>query len=121
MDPPNFPGWGQVPLAKMFSEAMGMPVAMDKDATAAAIGERWIGGAERSGSFLFIYIGTGIGGGVSLDNTILHGDSGNAGEFGHIVVEHGGRTCSCGGTGCLETYCSPPPSSPTCPNAMGNK
>ncbi|MGW9029939.1 ROK family protein [Streptomyces sp. NPDC055722] len=107
VDPPNFLGWGQVPLAKMFGEATGMPVAMDKDATAAAIGERWIGGAERSGSFLFIYIGTGIGGGVSLDSAILHGESGNAGEFGHIVVEPGGRSCSCGGTGCLETYCSP--------------
>lgn len=107
VDPPNFPGWGRVPLQKMFRDATGMAVAMDNDAIAAAIGERWIGGTERSGSFLFVYVGTGIGGGLVLDNTVLHGDSGNAGEFGHMVIEPGGRACHCGARGCLETYCSP--------------
>lgn len=107
VDPPNLPGWGTVPLQQMFSDAMGTPVAMDNDATAAAIGEKWIGGTRRSGSFLFVYVGTGIGGGLVLGDTVVHGDSGNAGEFGHIVVEPAGRTCHCGGRGCLETYCAP--------------
>lgn len=107
VDPPNLPGWGRVPLRKMFEDATGMTVAMDNDAIAAAIGERWIGGTERSGSFLFVYVGTGIGAGLVLDDTVLHGDSGNAGEFGHMVVEPGGRECHCGARGCLETYCSP--------------
>ncbi|MEW2403660.1 ROK family transcriptional regulator [Streptomyces sp. NPDC046862] len=107
VSPPNLPGWDRVPLLKMFAEATGMPVALDNDATAAAIGERWIGGEARAGSFLFIYLGTGIGAGIILNNTVLHGDSGNAGEFGHLAVEPGDRVCHCGGTGCLGPYCSP--------------
>ncbi|MEV7424234.1 MULTISPECIES: ROK family transcriptional regulator [unclassified Streptomyces] len=105
--PPNLPGWEYVPLLEMFGKATGMPVALDNDATAAAIGERWIGGRRRAGSFFFIYLGTGIGSGVVLNNTVLHGDSGNAGEFGHMSVEPGDRVCHCGSTGCLGPYCNP--------------
>ncbi|WP_246562389.1 ROK family transcriptional regulator [Streptomyces roseirectus] len=107
VSPPNFPGWGRVPLTEMFATATGLPVALDNDATAAAIGERWIGGAERAGSFLFVYLGTGVGAGIVLDNTVLHGDSGNAGEFGHMPVEPGDRICQCGANDCLGPYCSP--------------
>ena len=107
VSPPNFVGWGRVPLLEMFAAATGMPVAMDNDATAAAIGERWIGGRERAGSFLFLYMGTGIGAGIVLNDTVLHGDSGNAGEFGHMAVEPGGRVCHCGGTNCLGPYVTP--------------
>ena len=107
VSPPHFPGWGRVPLTEMFGTATGMPVAIDNDATAAAIGERWIGGKARAGSFLFLYLGTGIGAGIILNNTVLHGDSGNAGEFGHMAVEPGDRICQCGGTNCLGPYVSP--------------
>ncbi|WP_329181543.1 ROK family transcriptional regulator [Streptomyces sp. NBC_01477] len=107
VSPPNFAGWGRVPLLEMFETATGMPVAMDNDATAAAIGERWIGGKERAGSFLFIYLGTGVGAGIILNNTVLHGDSGNAGEFGHIAVDADGTTCDCGSTNCVGPYVSP--------------
>lgn len=107
VSPPNFPGWGRVPLAEMFADATGLPVALDNDATAAAIGERWIGGADRAGSFLFIYLGTGVGAGIVLNNTVLHGDSGNAGEFGHMAVEPGDRVCHCGAMDCLGPYVSP--------------
>jgi predicted NBD/HSP70 family sugar kinase len=105
--PPNFSGWSRVPLLEMFGTATGMPVAMDNDATAAAIGERWIGGRARAGSFLFVYLGTGIGAGIVLNNTVLHGDSGNAGEFGHMAVEPGELVCHCGGTNCLGPYVAP--------------
>ncbi|MFJ2607225.1 ROK family protein [Streptomyces sp. NPDC091279] len=107
VDPPNLPGWGRVPLVDLFADATGMSVALDNDATAAAIGERWIGGRARAGSFLFVYLGTGIGAGIVLNNTILHGDSGNAGEFGHLAVEPGDRVCHCGSRGCLGPYCTP--------------
>lgn len=107
VSPPNFTGWGRVPLVEMFAAATGMPVALDNDATAAAIGERWIGGRDRAGSFLFLYMGTGIGAGIVLNDTVLHGDSGNAGEFGHMAVEPGGRVCHCGGTTCLGPYVTP--------------
>ncbi|MEW1642499.1 ROK family transcriptional regulator [Streptomyces sp. NPDC091219] len=108
VSPPNFPGWGRVPLVDMFGEATGLPVALDNDATAAAIGERWIGGADRAGSFLFLYFGTGIGAGIVLNGTVLHGDSGNAGEFGHMAVEPGDRVCQCGALDCLGPYVTPP-------------
>nr|WSZ21074.1 ROK family transcriptional regulator [Streptomyces canus] len=107
VSPPNFPGWGRVPLADMFADATGLPVALDNDATAAAIGERWIGGADRAGSFLFLYLGTGVGAGIVLNNTVLHGDSSNAGEFGHMAVEPGDRICHCGAMDCLGPYVSP--------------
>lgn len=107
VSPPNFPGWGRVPLTEMFAAATGLPVALDNDATAAAIGERWIGGADRAGSFLFVYLGTGVGAGIVLDGAVLHGDCGNAGEFGHMAVEPGDRICQCGSHDCLGPYCSP--------------
>ena len=102
--PPNLPGWQLVPLVRMLEEATGMSVAMENDATAAAIGERWIGGRERGGSFLFLYLGTGIGAGLVLGGTVIHGDTGNAGEFGHMSVQDGGLTCHCGNTDCLGPY-----------------
>lgn len=107
VSPPNFPSWGRVPLRDMFAEATGMDVAMNNDATAAAIGERWIGGRARAGSFLFIYMGTGIGAGIVLNNTVLYGDSGNAGEFGHMAVEPGPLVCQCGADNCLGPYVRP--------------
>ncbi|MFD7923125.1 ROK family protein [Streptomyces sp. NPDC059740] len=105
--PPNLPGWGRVPLSRLFAEATRTPVAMDNDATAAAIGERWIGGQDRAGSFLFVYVGTGVGAGIVLGGTVLHGDTGNAGEFGHMAVEAGALACYCGATNCLGPYCTP--------------
>ncbi|WP_425824972.1 ROK family transcriptional regulator [Streptomyces fractus] len=107
VDPPNFDGWRRVSLVDMFAQATGMPVAMDNDATAAAIGERWIGGEARADGFLFLYMGAGIGAGVMLNNQVLRGDSGNAGEIGHAQIEPGGRRCACGNNGCLEPHCNP--------------
>lgn len=107
LDPPNFPSWHHVPLADLLAETTGLPVVMDNDATAAAIGERWAGGADRAGDFLFVYLGAGIGGGIMLADSVLRGNSGNAGEFGHVVVESGGTACHCGAHGCLEAYAAP--------------
>ncbi|MFE2374640.1 ROK family protein [Streptomyces sp. NPDC059398] len=107
VEPPNFDGWRRVPLVDMFAKATGMAVAMDNDATAAAIGERWIGGRERSDGFLFLYMGAGIGAGIMLNNQVLHGDTGNAGEIGHAQIEAGDRLCDCGSNGCLGPNCNP--------------
>lgn len=105
--PPNLPGWGRVPLRDAVAERVGLPVLLDNDSTAAAIGERWVGGAERGGSFAFIYLGTGVGCGLILANQIYRGESGNAGEFGHLSIDINGRQCHCGNRGCLEAYISP--------------
>ena len=107
VEPPNLANWHQVALRDAFAAAVGLPVVVDNDATAAAIGERWAGGAERAGSFLFVYLGAGVGGGIVEADQVLRGDTGNAGEFGHIIVEPDGLPCRCGSAGCLEAYCSP--------------
>jgi predicted NBD/HSP70 family sugar kinase len=106
--PPNLAGWSEVPLPTVLGEKTGLPVVMDNDATAAAIGERWVGGPHRVGSLLFVYLGTGIGAGIALGDGIQHGDSGNAGEIGHLVVVPDGNPCRCGARGCLEAHCAPP-------------
>jgi predicted NBD/HSP70 family sugar kinase len=107
VEPPNFTGWRRVPLLDMFAKATGMPVALDNDATAAAIGERWIGGKKRADDFLFLYMGAGLGAGIMLNNQVLRGGSGNAGEIGHAQIEAGNRLCDCGSNGCLGPHCNP--------------
>ncbi|MCF0198147.1 MAG: ROK family protein [Bacteroidaceae bacterium] len=105
---PNLP-WDQetIPLAKMFSEALGVPVAMTNDANAAAIGEMTYGAAKGMKNFIMITLGTGVGSGIVCDGKLVYGSDGMAGELGHVVVEpHNGRECGCGRKGCLETYCS---------------
>jgi predicted NBD/HSP70 family sugar kinase len=105
IEPPNLAGWAEVSLADIVEERAGLPVAMDNDATAAAIGERWAGGTDRAGSFVYVYLGSGVGIGVVLDDQVHRGVSNNAGEIGH-VHSGGGRECHCGKRGCLEAYCS---------------
>ena len=100
--PPNLDGWTEVALADVLQERVGMPVVMDNDATAAAIGERWAGAA---GSFVYAHLGSGVGVGVVLGDQVHRGTSNNAGEIGHIG-SGGGRTCRCGRRGCLEAYSS---------------
>ena len=105
--PPNLPGWGRVPLRDTVAARLGLPVSLDNDATAAAMGERWVGGAGRSGSFAYIYLGTGVGCGLILSDQVFRGSSGNAGELGHVSIDVRGRLCHCGNRGCLEAYISP--------------
>lgn len=105
---PNI-SWGKgiVPLAGMFSDALGIPVAMTNDANAAAIGEMAYGVARGMKNFIVITLGTGVGSGIVVNGQLLYGHDGFAGELGHVtMVREGGRTCGCGRTGCLETYCS---------------
>ncbi len=99
-------GWDDVNPQQLFEEALGVPVQVENDATAAAIAEQMTGMAEGLQTYCFIYFGLGLGLGIISNGLILRGAFGNAGEFGHVVVEHGGRPCSCGNKGCLETYAS---------------
>ena len=106
---PNLP-WAHdviVPLADMFSEALGVPVALTNDANAAAIGEMMYGTARGMKNFIMLTLGTGVGSGIVVDGKLLYGANGFAGELGHVVVQReNGRPCGCGRKGCLETYCS---------------
>jgi len=108
---PNLP-WahnGVVPLAEMFSKALGgLPVAMTNDANAAALGEMVYGVARGMKNFIVITLGTGVGSGIVVNGQLLYGHDGFAGELGHVTMVRGaeGRSCGCGRTGCLEAYCS---------------
>jgi predicted NBD/HSP70 family sugar kinase len=107
VDPPDLPGWGRVLLRNRLAEATGLPVLLDKDVTAAAVAEIWKGGASGTGSFVFFYLGTGIGCGMVLNGEVVRGSSGNAGEIGHIVADPDGRVCDCGKRGCIRVTCMP--------------
>ena len=106
---PNL-SWGRngvVPLAKMFSEKLGIPVALTNDANAAAIGEMTYGVARGMKNFIVITFGTGVGSGIVVNGQLVYGSDGFAGELGHVVVRReDGRSCGCGRNGCLEAYCS---------------
>ena len=98
---------GIVPLAEMFSQALGVPVAMTNDANAAAIGEMTYGVARGMKDFIMITLGTGVGSGIVVNGQMVYGHDGFAGELGHVIMKrNNGRMCGCGRTGCLETYAS---------------
>ncbi|MFZ3091769.1 MAG: ROK family protein [Nitrospirota bacterium] len=103
---PNLPGWQNVDLKKIIRSRIKIPVIIENDANAAAFGERWLGAGRSSQNLLCITLGTGIGGGIILNNKIWHGDKGMAGEIGHITVNPDGPLCNCGNYGCLEAYSS---------------
>lgn len=99
---------GIVPLASMFTEKLGVPVALTNDANAAALGEMTYGAARGMKNFIEITLGTGVGSGIVVNGQLLYGCDGFAGELGHVTMVRGenGRMCGCGRTGCLEAYCS---------------
>ncbi len=101
--------WGRqkVEFAKLLTEALELPVALTNDANAAAVGEMTYGAARGMKNFIMITLGTGVGSGIVINGEVVYGHDGFAGELGHtIAVRSNGRTCGCGRTGCLETYCS---------------
>ena len=103
-DPPNFPGWKKVNIAKVITQRFNKRVYVDNDANAAAIGELTFGSGKKYKSFIMITLGTGVGGGIVIDKKIYHGDFGAAGEIGHISIDYKGPKCNCGSYGCIEAY-----------------
>ena len=101
---PTLAGWSGIPIASMIETALGLPVRLENDGIAAAIGE-WKFGAGRGLRHLaYITVSTGIGGGVVLDGKPLHGRMGMAGHVGHMTVQRDGALCPCGNRGCWEAY-----------------
>ena len=107
IDPPKLHSWHRVPLRDALAEATGYRVTLEKDTTAAAVGELWTGGDPAGASFLFVYLGTGIGTALVLDADVVRGASHNVGEVGHIIVDPDGPECACGRRGCVEVVCTP--------------
>ena len=103
---PNFPDWNNLPLKEELEKALHIPVVIENDANAAALGEQWRGAGHGIGSMILLTLGTGVGGGIVLNDKIWHGADGMAGEIGHMTIFPDGRPCSCGNIGCLEMYAS---------------
>ncbi len=98
--------WQNFPLDRELRAKLSMPIFTDNDARAAAVGEALYGEGRRHRTFIYIYFGVGVGGGIINGGQPLRGSRGRAGEFGHMVVSPGGRPCPCGNRGCLEQYVS---------------
>lgn len=103
---PNLAGLKDVDVAKKLSEATGLPVQIDNDATCAMRAEHTMGSANGSDFAVLVTLGTGIGGGLVLDGHVMRGALGYAGEFGHMVIDPNGLACACGRNGCWEQYAS---------------
>lgn len=105
-EPPNLPGWRDVPLGAMLAARLRARVFVENDANAAAMGERWMGAGRGADDLIYITISTGVGGGLVLRGRLYHGVTGTAGEVGHMVIDPSGPRCACGRTGCLEALAS---------------
>lgn len=102
LNPPNLPCWRNFPLAEKISAKYSVPVKVDNDANAAALAETRWGAAQGFRYVFYATIGTGIGTGIVLDGSIYHGNTGSAGEGGHMSIDYHGPVCNCGKRGCIE-------------------
>ena len=103
---PNYKEIEGMDLKAELEAKFKIPVALENDATAAAIGENWLGASKDVRDSIMITLGTGVGGGIIINNEPLRGIDGTAGKIGHINVEPDGHPCKCGSRGCIEEYAS---------------
>lgn len=101
---PNFPTWNDVPLVEMLEARLNLPMILENDANCFGLAESRWGAGKGVSHLLALTVGTGIGGAIILDGKIYRGDSGAAGELGHISVDLWGPKCRCGNRGCVERY-----------------
>jgi len=107
LDPPNLPGWTNLPIRQRIADRLQKPTVLQNDANAAALGEYWAGAGRTAHSLVMITLGTGVGAGIIVDNKIIQGEHSHGSECGHIIIqmEHG-RRCVSGQYGTLEAYVS---------------
>ena len=106
VSPLNIPMWRDFPLRERLSERFSLPVAVENDAKALALGEGWVGAAQGVANYIAMVVSTGIGGGIVLEGRLLHGADSNAGHIGHVFVEPNGRADAAGARGNLEGQAS---------------
>ena len=107
VDPPNLGRrWNNIDLVTLIKSYINIPVKITNDANAAAIGEKFYGAAKQMKDVVIITLGTGLGSGIIVNNAVLYGYDGFAGELGHIIVEPGGRSAKNTRAGALEMYVS---------------
>ncbi|PHQ50366.1 hypothetical protein BLA24_19880 [Streptomyces cinnamoneus] len=100
----GFPQWDGFPLRDALAARLGLPVVLDKDTNAAALG-LVLRAPRDAGSFAYLHLGTGLGAGLVLGGRVHRGARTGAGEFGHQVLRLDGPACPCGRRGCLEALC----------------
>ncbi len=107
LEPPNLPGWDNLPIRQLLSERLKKPTVLQNDGNAAAFGEYWTGAGKDVHSLVMFTLGTGIGCGIVIDGLILEGRHSHGAECGHIIIQmDNARRCSCGAYGHLEAYAS---------------
>lgn len=104
--PTGMPGWDDMACVATLRDATRLPVLLENDATAAAMGERLYGAAGAVRDFVYLFVGHGFGSGFYLDNRLYGGHWHNAGEIGHVILAPDGKPCYCGKRGCFERYVS---------------
>ncbi len=103
---PNL-GWRNVPLREMWTARFSLPIFVENEANAAALGEYYFGVARQVEDFIYLSAGVGLGGGIVLGGKLFRGFSGYAGEIGHMTIDPHGEACACGKRGCWETLVGP--------------
>jgi len=103
---PNLPALEGVDIGGYLCEGLGLKTYLENDATAATIGEHWMGASKGIDNVIGVTLGTGVGGGLIVNGLPLRGKDGTAGEIGHVCVEPEGHPCGCGSRGCVERYAS---------------
>jgi glucokinase len=106
IESPNLPKLKNVHLKSELEASLNLPVFIENDANVAALGELYVGEGQSLENFLLMTLGTGLGSGLILNGQLFVGETGKGGEFGHTIIQPGGKPCSCGKSGCLEAYCS---------------
>ena len=104
--PPTLHGWRDVPLRDLLQQGLGLPVWLENDANAGALGELRFGAGRGLRHLVYVTVSTGIGGGVIVDGRVLHGRGGLAAEIGHMTIRAESPACSCGNRGCWEALAS---------------
>jgi glucokinase len=102
----NLPRFSDYPVRAEIERRLGAKVFLDNDANFAALGEKWLGAGRSVANMAILTLGTGIGGGIVLNEKIFHGMNGMSGEFGHVPISKEGPPCGCGSYGCAEQYAS---------------
>lgn len=102
--PPIMPGWDRYPIRDELEDLWSRPVSLNNDAELGALGEWAYGAGREEKNLVYIKVGSGIGAGLMIDNRVYRGETGAAGEIGHLTVRENGPLCTCGNHGCLELF-----------------
>jgi predicted NBD/HSP70 family sugar kinase len=106
LSPPNMSGWVNVPFREVMEREFSIPCFLERDANAAALGEKEFGAGRGIEHLVYVMVDVGIGLGIIINNDIYYGFNNGAGEIGHVVMELDGPRCNCGNNGCLEAVAS---------------